>query len=345
MRFILRPRHPIKPTQQDKGPYVMKVVSAFRASNPLATARAGTAAILLAAVLGTTGQTFAQSPAADRVVAVVNGTPIHESDIKVTDDIVGRNLNSQDPVERHDIILKMYIDTLLLSKVANDRKIVDDADLQRRVTFARNQGLMNHLLVTVGQQAVSDASIRKTYEDVVVKAANNEPELHLRHIFFLFKDPKDDAAVKEAGEKANAALKRIKAGEDFAAVAADVSEDPITKAKGGDFEWRGRAEMGEEYAAHQDGGRMAHHQGRGSALAHADGPRQNSRQDRGDGRGQRPVRIRRQAALRGQDRTFRRAGRLGQSGAEAELSGRMMFDDVPASTASSSIMMMAGITT
>jgi peptidylprolyl isomerase/peptidyl-prolyl cis-trans isomerase C len=248
MRFILRPRHPIKPTQQDKGPYVMKVVSAFRASNPLATARAGTAAILLAAVLGTTGQTFAQSPAADRVVAVVNGTPIHESDIKVTDDIVGRNLNSQDPVERHDIILKMYIDTLLLSKVANDRKIVDDADLQRRVTFARNQGLMNHLLVTVGQQAVSDASIRKTYEDVVVKAANNEPELHLRHIFFLFKDPKDDAAVKEAGEKANAALKRIKAGEDFAAVAADVSEDPITKAKGGDFEWRGRAEMGEEYA-------------------------------------------------------------------------------------------------
>ena len=226
----------------------MKVVSAFRASNPLATARAGTAAILLAAVLGTTGPTFAQSPAADRVVATVNGTPIHESDIKVTDDIVGRNLNSQDPVERHDIILKMYIDTILLSKAANDRKIVDDADLQRRVIFARNQGLMNHLLTVVGQQAVTDESIRKAYEDVVVKAANNEPELHLRHIFFLFKDAKDDAAVKDAEAKAKAAVKRIKAGEDFAAIATEVSEDPITKAKGGDFEWRGRAEMGEEYA-------------------------------------------------------------------------------------------------
>ncbi|RXT36467.1 peptidylprolyl isomerase [Bradyrhizobium betae] len=226
----------------------MKVMSASRASNPLATARARTAAILLAAVLGTTGQTLAQSATTDRVVAIVNGTQIHESDIKVTDDMVGRNLNSQDPVERHDIILKMYIDTLLLSKVATDRKIVDEADIQRRVTFARNQGLMNNLLAGIGQQAVTDESIRKAYEEVVVKPANNEPELQLRHIFFLFKDPKDDAAVKGAEEKANAAFKRIKAGEDFAAVAADVSEDPITKAKGGEFGWRGRAEMGEEYA-------------------------------------------------------------------------------------------------
>ncbi|WP_245502415.1 peptidylprolyl isomerase [Bradyrhizobium betae] len=223
-------------------------MSASRASNPLATARARTAAILLAAVLGTTGQTLAQSATTDRVVAIVNGTQIHESDIKVTDDMVGRNLNSQDPVERHDIILKMYIDTLLLSKVATDRKIVDEADIQRRVTFARNQGLMNNLLAGIGQQAVTDESIRKAYEEVVVKPANNEPELQLRHIFFLFKDPKDDAAVKGAEEKANAAFKRIKAGEDFAAVAADVSEDPITKAKGGEFGWRGRAEMGEEYA-------------------------------------------------------------------------------------------------
>lgn len=226
----------------------MKVVSAFRASNPLAGARAGMAAILLASVLGTTGQASAQSAAADRVIASVNGTPIHESDINVTDEMVGRNLNSQDPVERRDIIVKMYIDTILLSKMAIDRKVADEVDLQRRVTFARNQGLMNQLLSVVGQQAVNDESIRKAYEDVVVKAANNEPELQLRHIFFLFKEPKDDAASKDAEVKANAAVKRIKAGEDFAAVATDVSEDPITKAKGGDFGWRGKAEMGEDYA-------------------------------------------------------------------------------------------------
>lgn len=227
----------------------MKVVPAFRASNPLASAQTGLAVMLLAATLGIAEPAFAQSAAADRVVVIVNGTPIHESDIEVADEVVGRNLTTQDKVERRDTIIKMYIDTILLSQVAKDRAIVDEADLQRRMTFARNQGLMNHLLTVVGQQAVTDEEIRKAYEAVVVKAANGEPELHLRHIFFLFKDPKDDASIKEAEDKAKAALKRINAGEDFAVVAADVSEDPVTKAKGGDFEWRGRAEMGGEYAA------------------------------------------------------------------------------------------------
>jgi peptidylprolyl isomerase/peptidyl-prolyl cis-trans isomerase C len=226
----------------------MKVVSAFRVSNPLAPARAGAAAILLAASFGMPQETLAQSPAADHVVATVNGTPILEGDIAVADEMVGRNLNSLDKVERHDTILKMYIDTLLLSQEAKDRKLGDDKDIQRRVTFARNQGLMNHVLALAGQQAVTDEAIRTAYEEVVVKAANKEQELHLRHIFFLFKDPKDEAAMKDAEDKINAALKRIKGGEDFAAVATDVSEDPVSKAQGGDFEWRGRAEMGDEYA-------------------------------------------------------------------------------------------------
>jgi peptidyl-prolyl cis-trans isomerase C len=226
----------------------MNVVPDFRMSNPLATARAGAAAILLAITLGTVGPAFGESPAAGRVVAIVNGTQVHESDIQVIDEIVGRNLTTKDPVERRETLLKMYIDTILLSQVAKDRKIVDEADLQRRMTFARNQGLMNQLLSTVGQQAVTEESIRNAYEEVVVKAANSEPELHLRHLFFLFKDPKGDASAKEAEEKANAALKRIRGGEDFAAVAADLSEDPATKAKGGDFEWHVRSEMGKEYA-------------------------------------------------------------------------------------------------
>ena len=142
----------------------------------------------------------------------------------------------------------MVTDTILLAQVAKDRKIVDEADIQRRINFARNQGLMNHLLSIVGQQAVTEDSIRNAYEQVVVKAVSNEQEVHYRHLFLLVKEPKDDAAGKDAEEKAKAALKRIKGGEDFAAVAADVSEDPVTKAKGGDFGWRVVSEMGKEYA-------------------------------------------------------------------------------------------------
>jgi len=82
----------------------------------------------------------------------------------------------------------------------------------------------------------------------VLKPAQNDVEVHLRHLVFLFKDGKDDAAVKAAQGKAETALARIKGGEDFAAVVADMSEDPVTKAKGGDFGWRTRPEMGKEYA-------------------------------------------------------------------------------------------------
>lgn len=226
----------------------MNVLPAVRMSNPVTTARAGVAALWLGIVLGGASPAFAQSPSSDRVVAIVNGTQIHESELQLADEVIGRNLITQDPVERRETLMKMLVDTILLAQVAKDRKIEDDADIQRRITFARNQGLMNHLLSAVGQQAVSEEATRKAYEEVVLKGTNHEPELHLRHLFFLIPEPKDDAAVKAAEEKAKAALERIKKGEDFAAVVTDVSEDPVSKARGGDFDWRVRGELGKEYA-------------------------------------------------------------------------------------------------
>ncbi len=226
----------------------MNVVPAFRMSKPSVAARVGAAALWLSVLLGAAAPAFSQGASADGIVAIVNGTQVRESDIKLVDEVVGRNLPTQDKADRREALLRMLIDTIILSQVANERKIVDQADIDRRIAFARNQGLMNHLLVVVGQQAVTETSIRETYDELVVKAAKNEPELHLRHLFFIIKDPKDDAAAKEAEESARAAAKRIKSGEDFAAVASDVSEDPATKARGGDFDWRTRPEMGKEYA-------------------------------------------------------------------------------------------------
>jgi peptidyl-prolyl cis-trans isomerase C len=226
----------------------MNVVPAFRLSNPIAAACAGAAAVCLLAMLGAAGPTFGQSPSTDPVIAVVNGTQVHESELQVVDEVVGRNLITQDKVERRETLLKMLIDTILLGQVAKDRNIADEADLQRRMTFARNQGLMNHLLAAVGRQAMTEEAIRKAYEEVVVKPASNETELHLRHLVVMIQDPKDDAAVKAAEEKARAALERIQKGEDFAAVVADASDDPVSKARGGDYDWRVRGMMGGEYA-------------------------------------------------------------------------------------------------
>lgn len=203
-------------------------------------------ALCLAAMLGMAGSSVGQSPSADPVIAVVNGTEIRESELQLADETIGRNLPTQDKTERRAAILKMLIDSILLSNVAKDRKIADEADLQRRITYARNQGLMQQLLSRTGEQAMTEDAIRRAYEEVVVKAA--EPELNLRHMFFKIADPKDEAAVNAAEDKAKAALARINNGEDFAAVVADVSEDPATRETGGDFGWRVRGQMGKEYA-------------------------------------------------------------------------------------------------
>ncbi|WP_061021279.1 peptidylprolyl isomerase [Bradyrhizobium sp. CCH5-F6] len=226
----------------------MSVSSPILTARPFDKARAGTASFWLALLLGAAAPALAQAQTPDSVVAIVNGQKILESDIQVADDILGRNLLTREPLERRDTLVKILIDGVLLSQAAKDRNIVDEADLQRRMTFARNQGLSNHFLTVVGQQAVTEEAMRKAYEEVVVKGAPTEPELHLRHIVFMIAPPADDAAVKAAEQKAQAAIARINKGEDFAVVVADMSEDPVTKNRGGDYDWRARGEMGKEYA-------------------------------------------------------------------------------------------------
>jgi peptidyl-prolyl cis-trans isomerase C len=238
------PAQSMTPGSRQREP-VMYSLPVFRPSNPLAAARV--AVIWLAAMLGTAGPTFANSPSVDPVIAVVNGAEIHESDLRLADETIGRNLPTMDQVERRQSITAMLIDATLLSQAAKDQKIGDEADLQRRMTYARNQGLMNELLAVTGQRAITEKAVHKAYEELVVKNAI-EPELHLRHLFFKISDPQDEAAVKAAEERAKLALDRIKKGEDFAAVVTDMSEDPTAKAKGGDFDWRTRDEMGKEYA-------------------------------------------------------------------------------------------------
>jgi peptidyl-prolyl cis-trans isomerase C len=203
------------------------------------------AAVLIAAVLATTGPSIAETPDLDPVVAVVNGTQLRESDVRVADEEIGRNLGTVAPVERREEVITMLIDTIILSTEAKKQKIGDEADLQRRMTYARNQGLMNELLVATAERAATDEAVRKTYDDIIQKSP--EIELHLRQIVFSA-NPKDQAATKEAEEKAKTALQRIANGEDFSKVATEMSEDPLAKANAGDFGWRNPKELGKEYA-------------------------------------------------------------------------------------------------
>ncbi len=85
--------------------------------------------------------------------------------------------------------------------------------------------------------AVNDDQLKAFYEDQKAKSPDSfgTPEQRrLSQILFTVGDAKDDAAVKA---KAEAVLKRAQAGEDFAKLAKEVSQDPVSAQKGGDLGW------------------------------------------------------------------------------------------------------------
>jgi peptidyl-prolyl cis-trans isomerase D len=88
--------------------------------------------------------------------------------------------------------------------------------------------------------SVTDAALKTYYEEQKTKAPENfsQPEQRrISHILIAVSDPKDDAAAKA---KAEALLKRAEAGEDFAKLAKENSQDPGSAQKGGDLGWSER---------------------------------------------------------------------------------------------------------
>jgi peptidyl-prolyl cis-trans isomerase D len=86
--------------------------------------------------------------------------------------------------------------------------------------------------------AVTDAQLRKAYDEE--KARFETPEQrHARHILITVPEGQDDAARMTA----EGVVARLRGGEDFAKVAAEVSADAGTKAQGGDLPWLSRGQL------------------------------------------------------------------------------------------------------
>ncbi|KAA5598979.1 peptidylprolyl isomerase [Blastochloris sulfoviridis] len=222
--------------------------SASPAKSPSKSGRSSRGLVMCcaAAFLTVTGPCFGETPAADPLVARVDGVEIRQSDLALAEETLGKTVPPQDDAKR-EYLISFLSDMVILAKAAQSRNIADEADMQRRMTFMRNKALMDRILEVTGDEAVTDDTVRKAYEDVILSAPA-EPELHLRSILFRFPDPNNEAEVKAAEDKAKAAIKRIAKGEDFVAVAKAMTENPAGKETGGDMGYMTRGQMGQEYA-------------------------------------------------------------------------------------------------
>ena len=200
---------------------------------------AATLALLLAAA----GPLAAQDK--DPLVAKVNGTEIHQSDLAVAEEEAGQ-IPPMSPDAKKDYLVQFLSDMILVSKAAEAKKMADSDTFKRRIAFAREKLLMEDMLQSVGKAALTDEAMHKVYDEAV-KQMGEVQEVHARHIL-IRAAPGDEKASKAAEDKIKAVIARLKKGEDFEKVAKEVTEDPSGKANGGDLGYFTKEQMVPEFS-------------------------------------------------------------------------------------------------
>jgi peptidyl-prolyl cis-trans isomerase C len=178
------------------------------------------------------GPAFAQ---ADKVVARVDGLAITEKDVQLATEDLGERLAQLPEERKRDEVINYLVDLKLGAKAAADAKIGDTPDFAARLAYYREKVLLDEYLTREGKKAVTPEAAKKLFDDTT-KAMAPEEEAHARHILV-----EDEAQAK-------AAVERLKKGEDFAKVAAELSKDPGSGKEGGDLGWFTKDRMVPEFA-------------------------------------------------------------------------------------------------
>ena len=181
----------------------------------------------------------------DPVVAKVNGTEIHQSDLAVAEAEAGQ-LPPMSPNAKKDYLVQFVTDMILVSQAAEAKKMGDTPEFKRKLAFNREKLLMEQLLQKAGKEALTDKAMHDVYDEAA-KQMGQEQEVHARHIL-IRAAAGDDKASKEAEDKIKAIIVRLKKGEDFAKVASEATEDPSGKANGGDLGYFSKEQMVPEFS-------------------------------------------------------------------------------------------------
>jgi peptidyl-prolyl cis-trans isomerase C len=190
---------------------------------------------LLALVLALKVNAFANS---DAVVANIGDQKITVSDF---DRMVGfLDADKQKLIEKNlqlkEAVLRQFIQSIVISNLAKEKGFDKTAEVRDQVDFFKDNYLATLYLKheILSKINIPDEDLKKYYEGH--KDEFKTPEMvKVRHILVKVDESAPEKDKKAARKKAEGILKRIKAGEDFAKLAAEVSDDPGSKENGGEI--------------------------------------------------------------------------------------------------------------
>jgi peptidyl-prolyl cis-trans isomerase C len=169
-----------------------------------------------------------------KVLAKVDGAPITENDVNDALADIGPGLPQKlEGAAKQKYVLDYLIDLKLAAKKAETDKLTTTPEFERKLAYYHDKLAMEQLLSSVAKAATTEEAERKAYDEAA-KAEPPQQEIHARHILL----PTED--------EAKAALARVKAGEDFAKVATELSKDP--SGDGGDLGWFTKDRMVPEFS-------------------------------------------------------------------------------------------------
>jgi peptidyl-prolyl cis-trans isomerase C len=197
----------------------------------------GIACCVLAASLAgaVAARAQATAPAADPVVAKVDGQSIHLSDLKDAAEALPENLRGLPAQTLYPMLLDQLIDGRALVAEARKSGLDKDPAVQRLVVAAEDRALQTAMLNKEVGPSVSEEAVHARY-DQEVAGKPGEEEVHARHI------------LVESEAEAKKIIGQLKGGADFAALAKQSSKDP-GGAQGGDLGFFKKDEMVPEFAA------------------------------------------------------------------------------------------------
>jgi peptidyl-prolyl cis-trans isomerase C len=167
------------------------------------------------------------------VAATVNGRPIYIEDVRSHAVARGLLQEGEDLDANSDAFyfaLEELIQFRLFSMEAEARGLDRQPDVRRQLENARERVLANSIYEEIDQQATSPEAIERLYRENAGRLGQGT-EVHIRHIQFTSR------------EAADAAKRRLDAGERFEALAFELSGDRGSAADGGDLGWSAMSDV------------------------------------------------------------------------------------------------------